>query len=111
MAFLDGTRVTRDALPPLVPPCAAAGHARRAAWRLGREPGPARRVAAAPRAPPPWGPGRAGRGGGPAGGAGRSGGRGGGERQGPPRGTRAAWPGPPARAWGGGRRRGAGAPP
>src|SRR5256885_16809154 len=53
MAFLDGTRVTRDALPPLVPPCAAAGHARRAAWRMEGKPRTARRLPVDPPRPPP----------------------------------------------------------
>src|SRR5437867_230252 len=74
MACLDGTRVTRDALPPLVPPCAAAGHARRAAWRMEGKPRTARRLPVDPPGPlptpaarpprgrgPPWGPGRRGR--------------------------------------------------
>src|SRR5438445_528903 len=52
MAFLDGTRVTRDALPPLVPPCAAAGHARRAAWRMEGKPRTARRLPVDPPVPP-----------------------------------------------------------
>jgi hypothetical protein len=37
---LDVPRWTRDAGPPLVPPCAAACHAQRAAWR--RAPGTSR---------------------------------------------------------------------
>src|SRR5438874_2715529 len=53
MAFLDGTRVTRDALPPLVPPCAAAGHARRAAWRMEGKPRTARRLPVDPPGPLP----------------------------------------------------------
>src|SRR5437899_2082220 len=53
MAFLDGTRVTRDALPPLVPPCAATGHARRAAWRMEGKPRTARRLPVDPPGPLP----------------------------------------------------------